>query len=59
MKRILAFAVLMGFAALAAAQYFQEALGQPFIIDNRPGALANVGTGEVARGSREAGMQPE
>ena len=77
MKRILAFAVLMGFAALAAAQsypsrvvkivvpypagtgpdnvgrlvaqYFQEALGQPFIIDNRPGALANVGTGEVAR----------
>ena len=77
MKRILAFAALIGFAALAAAQpypsrvvkivvpypagtgpdnvgrlvaqYFQEALGQPFIIDNRPGALANVGTGEVAR----------
>ena len=31
------------------AQYFQESLGQPFIIENRPGALANVGTGEVAR----------
>jgi tripartite-type tricarboxylate transporter receptor subunit TctC len=77
MKKTIAFVVLMGFAALAAAQaypsrvvkivvpypagtgpdnvgrlvaqYFQEALGQPFIIDNRPGALANVGTGEVAR----------
>ena len=31
------------------AQQFQEALGQPFIVENRPGALANVGTGEVAR----------
>jgi len=31
------------------AQQFQEALGQTFIIENRPGALANVGTGEVAR----------
>jgi tripartite-type tricarboxylate transporter receptor subunit TctC len=77
MKKIIAFAVLLGFAALAAAQnypskvvrivvpypagtgpdnvgrlvaqYFQESLGQPFIIENRPGALANVGTGEVAR----------
>ena len=31
------------------AQNFQESLGQPFIIENRPGALANVGTAEVAR----------
>jgi len=31
------------------AHEFQEALGQPFIVENRPGALANVGTGEVAR----------
>src|SRR5258708_37615956 len=27
----------------------QEALGQTFIVENRPGALANVGTAEVAR----------
>jgi tripartite-type tricarboxylate transporter receptor subunit TctC len=27
----------------------QETFGQPFIVENRPGALANVGTAEVAR----------
>ena len=31
------------------AQLLHESLGQPFIIENRPGALANVGTAEVAR----------
>ncbi len=31
------------------AQKLHEALGQPFIVENRPGALANVGTAEVAR----------
>ncbi len=31
------------------AQQMQESLGQPVIVDNRAGALANVGTAEVAR----------
>ena len=31
------------------AQGLQESLGQPFIIDNRSGALGGLGTGEVAR----------
>src|SRR3954463_9763488 len=31
------------------AREMQEALGQPVIVDNRAGALANVGTAEVAR----------
>src|SRR5882672_3695213 len=31
------------------AQHMQESLGQTVIVDNRAGALANVGTAEVAR----------
>lgn len=33
------------------ARALQDALGQPFIVENRPGALGIVGTGEVARSS--------
>ncbi len=52
MKRILAFAVLMGFAALAAAQSYPSRVVK--IVVPYP-----AGTGEVARDARDAGMQPE
>ena len=59
MKRILAFAVLMGFAALAAAQSYPSRVVK--IVGPYPAGTGpdNVGTGEVARDAREAGMQPE
>jgi tripartite-type tricarboxylate transporter receptor subunit TctC len=41
-----------GFADIAArliGQWLSERLGQPFVIENRPGASANIGTEVVAR----------
>src|SRR5947209_18593839 len=35
------------------AQQMQESLGQTVIVDNRAGALANVGTAEVARAAAD------
>src|SRR5438132_11508559 len=35
--------------ARALAPQLQEALGQPFVIENRPGAIGVIGTAEAAR----------
>src|SRR2546430_15640188 len=35
--------------ARAIAPHLQEALGQPFVIENKPGAIGTIGTAEAAR----------
>src|SRR2546422_10089299 len=35
--------------ARALAPQLQEALGQPFVIENKPGAIGTIGTAEAAR----------
>src|SRR6184192_4313441 len=35
--------------ARAIAPQLQEALGQPFVIENKPGAIGTIGTAEAAR----------
>lgn len=37
----------------AIAQKLQEALGQPFVVDNKPGAGGSIGAGEVARAAAD------
>lgn len=39
--------------ARAVAQGLEQALGQPVIVENRPGANGNVGTGQVARSAAD------
>ena len=40
-------------AARAVAQKLGEALGQPVVVDNKPGAGGSVGSGEVARAAAD------
>jgi tripartite-type tricarboxylate transporter receptor subunit TctC len=39
--------------ARAIAQKLQEALGQPFVVDNKPGAGGSIGASEVARAAAD------
>ena len=39
--------------ARAVAQGLENALGQPVIVENRPGANGNLGTGQVARSAAD------
>jgi tripartite-type tricarboxylate transporter receptor subunit TctC len=49
---IVGFAAGGGFDIVArlTGQWLSERLGQPFVIENRPGAASNIGTEVVARG---------
>ncbi|MBY0338071.1 MAG: tripartite tricarboxylate transporter substrate binding protein [Acetobacteraceae bacterium] len=41
------------FLARVVAEHMAGQLGQPFVVENRPGAGGNVGAGAVARGERD------
>ena len=37
-------------------QHMQQTFGQPFVVENKPGAGGNIGAGQVAKGPKDGHM---